>query len=73
MKAQDLRHRFVWSATGLVPDNVVYMDVLLAPSNLVEIRRRQRDGVERHHIDRGFTALGGVFKTFSDVGSDGLI
>ena len=23
--------------------------------------------------DRGFTALGGVFKTFSDFGSDGLI
>ena len=33
MKAQDLRHRFVWSVAGLAPDNVVYMAVLLAPSN----------------------------------------
>ena len=34
MKSQDLCHRFVWSAAGLAPDNVVYMAVSLAPSNL---------------------------------------
>ena len=44
-----------------------------APSSLVGLCARETQNLSKMVDGRGSTALGGVFKTFSDVRSDGLI
>ena len=51
-RANNSHHRFAWSFDDQAANSVVDMAVPPAPSNLVEIRGRQRKPTESYRLDR---------------------
>ena len=58
---------------GMAREKETDVDVKRAQHKSAQAQRVAGEEARAEPQIRGFTALGGVFKTFSDFGSDGLI